>query len=64
MSVSESRLIKEKDKFLSIDTSLPKYSYEFCRIEANTGGILVCIRNHLSNKTRNDLKIYELKSLN
>ena len=30
-----------------------------CPIEANAGGTLIYIRNHLSYKTRNDLKIYK-----
>ena len=28
-------------------------------MEANTGGTLIYIRNHLSYKTKNDLKIYK-----
>ena len=28
-------------------------------MEANAGDTLICVRNHLSYKTRNDLKIYK-----
>ena len=56
IAVSESRITK--NKLLPIDISIPNYSYEFCPIEVNAGGTLIDIRNHLSHKTRNDLKIY------
>ena len=48
-----------KNKLPPIDISIPNYSYEFCRMEANAGAALIYIRNHLSYKTRNDLKIYK-----
>ena len=51
--VSESRMLPP------IDISIPNYSYESCPTEANAGGTLIYIRNHLSYKTRNDLKIYK-----
>ena len=38
---------------------LPKYSYEFFPTDANAGGTLVYIRNHLTYKTRSDLSIYK-----
>ena len=55
IAVSESRLIK--NKLLPINTNLPICSYEFCPTEANADGSLINIKNHLSYKTRNDLKI-------
>ena len=55
--VSELRLIK--NKLSPIDKRIPYYSYEFCPTEANVGGTLINIRNHLSYKTRNDLQIYK-----
>ena len=55
IGVSESRITKNKSQ--SIDISIPNYSYEFCPTEANAGGTLIYVRNHLSYKTRNDLKI-------
>ena len=57
IAVSESRITK--NKLPPIDVSIPNYSYEFCTTEANAGGTLIYIRNHLSYKTRNDLKIYK-----
>ena len=48
-----------KNKLPPIDISIPNYSYEFYPTEANAGGTLIHIRNHLSYKTRNDLKIYK-----
>ena len=57
IALSESRLIK--DKLQPTDVSLPNYSYEFCPTEINSRGTLSHIRNHLSYKTRNDLKIYK-----
>ena len=56
IAVSESRITK--NKLPPIDVSIPNYSYKFCPTEANPGGNLIYIRNHLSYKTRNDLKIY------
>ena len=56
-SVSESRITE--NKLPPIDMNIPNYSYEFCPTEANPGGTLIYIRNHLSCKTRNDLKIYK-----
>ena len=32
---------------------------EFCPTEAKVGGALIYLRNHLSYKTKNDLKIYK-----
>ena len=61
IAVSESRITK--NKLPPIDISIPNYSYEFCPREANAGGTLIYIRNHLSNKTRNDLKIYKSSEL-
>ena len=57
IAVSESRITKKE--LPPIDISIPNYSYEFCPTEANAGGTLIYIRNHLSYKTRNDLKIYK-----
>ena len=57
IAVSESRITK--NKLPPIDISIPDYSYEFCPIEANAGGTFIYIRNHLSYKTSNDLKIYK-----
>ena len=57
IAVSESRI--SKNKLPPIDISIPNYSYEFCPTEANAGSTLIYIRNHLSYKTRNDLKIYK-----
>ena len=56
-AVSESRITK--NKLSPIDISIPNYSYKFCPTKANAGGTLIYIRNHLSYKTRNDLKIYK-----
>ena len=57
IAVPESRITK--NKLPPTDISIPNYSYEFCPTEANAGGTLIYIRNHLSYKTRNDLKIYK-----
>ena len=57
IAVSESSITK--NKILQFEISIPNYSYNFCATEANTGGI----RNHLSNKTWNDLKIYKPSEL-
>ena len=57
IAVSESRI--NKNKLPPIDISIPNYTYEFCTTEANADGTLIYIRNHLSYKTRNDLKIYK-----
>ena len=57
IAVSESRITKKK--LPPMDISIQSYSYEFCPMEANVGGTLIYIRNHLSYKTRNDLKIYK-----
>ena len=57
IAVSESRITR--NKLPPIDTSIPNYSCKFCPMEANTGGTLIYIRNHLSYKTKNDLKIYK-----
>ena len=57
IAVCESRITK--NKLPPIDISIPNYSYNFCPMEANAGGTLIYIRNHLSYKTRNDLKIYK-----
>ena len=55
IAVSESRITK--NKLPPIDISIPNCSYKFCPIVAN--GTLIYIRNHLSCKNRNDLKIYK-----
>ena len=55
--ISESRITK--NKLPPVDVSIPNYSYQFCPMEANGGGTLIYIRNHLSHKTRNHLKIYK-----
>ena len=52
-----------KNKLPPIDISIPNYNYEFCPMEANAGGNLIYIRNHLSYKMRNDQKIYKLFEL-
>ena len=65
IAVSESRITKNPPP-PPIDISIPNYSYEFCPTEANAGGTLIYIRNHLSYKTRDDLKIhksFELESI-
>ena len=41
------------------DISIPNISCEFCPKDDNARGSLISIRNHLSYKTRNDLKIYK-----
>ena len=46
IAVSESRITE--NKLPPIDISIPNYSYEFCPTEANAGGTLIYIRNHLS----------------
>ena len=56
-SVAESNTTK--NKLPPIDISIPNYSYKFCPTQANAGGTLIYIRNHVSYKTRNDLKIYK-----
>ena len=64
IAVSESRLIK--DKFPPTDVSFPNYSYDLCPTNANACDTYTFMRNHLSYKTKNDLKIYksfELKSI-
>ena len=57
IALSESRI--SKNKLPLIDISIADYSYEFCLTEANVGGNLIYIWNHLSYKVRNDLKIYK-----
>ena len=56
IAVFESRITK--NKLPPIDINIPNYCYEFCPTEANVGGTLIYIRNHLSYKKRNDLKVY------
>ena len=57
IAVFESRLTKS---ILSpIDISIPNYSYELCPGDSNAGVTLIYIRNRLSYKNRNDLKIYK-----
>ena len=57
IAVSESRITKNKPP--PINVSIPNYSYKFCPAEAKAGDTLIYIRNHLSYKMRNDLKIYK-----
>ena len=57
IAASESRITQ--NKLPPIDISIPDYSYEFCPTEANAGGTFIYIRNYLSYKTSNDLKIYK-----
>ena len=57
IAVSESRITK--NKLPPVDISIPNYSYEFCPMEANAGDTLIYTSNHLSLKTRNDLRIYK-----
>ena len=57
IAVFESRITKIKVP--PIDISIPNYSYKLCPTEANHDGTLIYIRNHLSYKTRDDLKIYK-----
>ena len=47
-----------KNKLPPVIVSIQNYSYEFCP-EIKAGGTLIYIRNNLSYKTRNDLKIYK-----
>ena len=49
VAVSESKITK--NKLPPVDISIPNYSYEFSPTEANPGGTLICIRNHLSYKS-------------
>ena len=44
-TVYKSRLTK--NKLPPIDISIPNYIYKFCPTEANAGGTLVYIRNHV-----------------
>ena len=46
IAISESRITE--NKLPPTDISIPNYSYEFCPTEANDGGTLIYIRNHLS----------------
>ena len=39
------------------------YSHEFCPTESSAEGMLLCIRNHLPYKPRNDLCIYKTMEL-
>ena len=57
IAVSGSRIAKNKPP--PINVNIPKCSYEFCPMEAKADGTLIYIRNHLSYKMRNDLKIYK-----
>ena len=59
IAVSESRITK--NKLPPIDRSISNYSCEFRPMEASAGGTLIYIyiRNRLSYRTRNDLKIYK-----
>ena len=62
--ISETRITKQV--FLSNNSNLNNYSFDFTPTETSTGGTLLYIANHLSDKCRNDLNIYlknELKSL-
>ena len=47
-----------KNKLPPVIVSIQNYSYEFCP-EVKAGGTLIYIRNNLSYKTSNDLKIYK-----
>ena len=63
IAISETRIVKGKTPVNTLN--LMNYSNEFCPSEPSAGGTLLYIRNHLSNKPRNDLSIYkpiELKS--
>ena len=54
-------MTKSKVPISNID--LTNYSYKRCLIESSAGGTLLFIRNHLSNKKRNDLNIYKSAEL-
>ena len=57
IGISESRI--KKDNCPINSRNLKDYSYEFCKTEPSTGGTLLYISNHLSYKTRSDLRIYK-----
>ena len=59
--MSKTRIIKNKAQINHIN--LTSYCYKHCPTESSVGGILLYIRNHLSNKTRNYLNIYKSAEL-
>ena len=62
IAVSKSRITKNKLPPINV-SSIPNYRYELCPTEANAGGNLIYRRNHVSYKTRNDIKIYKFFEL-
>ena len=62
IAISETRITKQVS--LSNNLNLNNYSFEFTPTETSTGGTLLYIANHLSNKCNNDLNIYKKMSWN
>ena len=61
IAISETRITKQVS--LSNNLNLNNYSFEFTPTETSTGGTLLYIANHLSNKCNNDLNIYKKNEL-
>ena len=57
IAISESWITK--NKLPPVDVIVPNCSDEFCPTEANACSTLIYVRNHLSCKTSNYLKIYK-----
>ena len=61
IAISETRITKQVS--LSNNLNLNNYSFEFTPTETSTGGTLLYIANHLSNKCNNDPNIYKKNEL-
>ena len=59
-AISETKITKQVS--LSNNLNL-NYCFEFTPTETSTGGTLLYIANHLSNKCNNDLNIYKKNEL-
>ena len=57
IAITETRITKDTSAAQNIDLS--NYSVEHTPTESSSGGTLLYIANHLSNKTRSDLNIYK-----
>ena len=57
IGITEPRLKAHKKGLINI--TIPGYNFEHCPTEGNCGGTLIYIKDNLSYKNRNDLKIYK-----
>ena len=57
IAITETRILKSK--FQVTDINLKNYGYEYCPTESSSRDTLLYIGNHVSRKSRNDLRIYK-----